>query len=64
MERIVDAIPKDLMDEFVGRLMDDLKYIMQSANGFYIKADYSDLGGMTVTVKKDGGECLSFRVAP
>nr|DAD90547.1 MAG TPA: hypothetical protein [Myoviridae sp. ctiBE32] len=44
--------------------MDDLKYIMQSANGSYIKADYSDLGGMTVTVKKDGGEYLSFRVAP
>lgn len=64
MERIVDAIPKDLMDEFVGRLMDDLKYIMQSANGSYIKADYSDLGGMTVTVKKDGEEYLSFRVAP
>ena len=64
MERIVDAIPKELMDEFVGRLMDDLKYIMQSANGSYIKADYSDLGGMTVTVKKDGEEYLSFRVAP
>lgn len=64
MERIVDAIPKDLMDEFIGQLMGNLKYVMQSANGSYIKADYSDLGGMTVTVKKDGGEYLSFRVAP
>lgn len=64
METNVIAIPKDLMNEFVGQLMDDLKYVMQSANGSYIKADYSDLGGMTVTVKKDGGEYLSFRVAP
>lgn len=64
MERIVDAIPKDLMDEFVGQLMGNLKYVMQSANGSAIKTEYSDLGGMTVTVKKDGEEYLSFRVAP
>ena len=64
MKTIVDAIPKDLMNEFVGQLMDDLKYIMQSANGSYIKADYSDLGGMTIMLKKDGEEYLSFRVAP
>lgn len=64
MERIVDAIPKDLMDEFVGQLMGNLRYVMQSANGSAIKTEYSDLDGMTVTVKKDGGEYLSFRVAP
>lgn len=64
MERIVHAMPKDLMSEFVGQLMDDLKYVMQSANGSAIKAEYSDLGGMTVTVTKDEGEYLSFRVAP
>lgn len=64
MEKIVDAMPKDLMNEFVKQLMDDLRYVMQSANGSAIKAEYSDLGGMTVTVKKDGGEYLSFRVAP
>lgn len=64
MERIVDAIPKDLMSEFVGQLMDDLKYVMQSSNCSSIRAEYSDLGGMTVTVKKDGEEYLSFRVAP
>lgn len=64
MERIVDAIPRDLMDEFVVQLMNNLKYVMQSANGSAIKAEYSDLGGMTVTVKKDGEEYLSFRVAP
>ena len=64
MERIVDAMPKDLMNEFVKQLMDDLRDVTQSANGSYIKADYSDLGGMTVTVKKDGEEYLSFRVAP
>lgn len=64
MEKIVDAMPKDLMNEFVKQLMDDLMYVMQSANGSAIKAEYSDLGGMTVTVKKDGGEYLSFRVAP
>ena len=64
METNVIAIPKDLMAEFVGQLMDDLKYVMQSANGSAIKAEFSDLGGMTVTVKKDGEEYLSFRVAP
>lgn len=64
MERIVDAIPKDLMDEFVGQLMGNLKYVMQSANGSAIKTEYSDRDGMTVTVKKDGGECLYFRVEP
>lgn len=64
MERIVDAIPKDLMNEFVGQLMDDLKYVMRSANGSAIKAEYSALCGMTVTVVKDGEEYLSFRVAP
>lgn len=64
MQTIIDAIPKDLMNEFVGQLMDDLKYVMQSANGLAIKVDYSDLGGMTVTVKKDGEEYISFRVAP
>lgn len=64
MERIVDAIPKDLMNEFVGQLMDDLKYVMQSSNGSAIKAEYSDLGGMTITVQKDGGEYISFRVRP
>ena len=64
MKRIVDAIPRDLMDEFVVQLMNNLKYVMQSANGSAIKAEYSDLGGMTVTVKKDGEEYLSFRVAP
>jgi hypothetical protein len=64
MKTIVDAIPKDLMNEFVGQLMDDLKYIMQSANGSAIKVEYSDLGGMTVMLKKDGEEYLSFRVAP
>lgn len=64
MERIVDAIPKDLMDEFVGQLMGNLKYVMQSANGSEIKTEYSDLNGMTVTVKKEGEEYLSFRVAP
>lgn len=64
MEKIVDAMPKDLMNEFVKQLMDDLRYVMQSANGSAIKTEYSDLGGMTVTVKKDGEEYLSFRVAP
>lgn len=64
MEKIVDAIPRDLMDEFVVQLMNNLKYVMQSANGSAIKAEYSDLGGMTVTVKKEGEEYLSFRVAP
>lgn len=64
MDKKFDAIPKDLMSEFVGQLMDDLKYVMRSANGSAIKAEYSDLGGMTVTVKKDGEEYLSFRVAP
>lgn len=64
MERIVHAMPKDLMNEFIGQLMDDLKYVMQSANGSAIKAEYSDLGGMTVTVTKDEGEYLSFRVSP
>ena len=58
------AIPKDLMSEFVGQLMDDLKYVMQSANCDVISAVYSDIGGMTVTVKKDGEEYVSFRVAP
>lgn len=62
MDRI--AIPKDLMSEFVGQLMDDLKYVMQSANCDVISTVYSDLGGMTVTVKKDGEEYLSFRVRP
>lgn len=64
MERIVHAMPKDLMNEFVGQLMDDLKYVMQSSNGSAIKAEYSDLGGMTVTVTKGEGEYLSFRVSP
>lgn len=64
METSGIAIPKELMSEYVGQLMDDLKYVMQSANGSAIKTEYSDLGGMTVTVKKDGEEYLSFRVAP
>ena len=64
MEKIVDAMPKDLMNEFVKQLMDDLRYVMQSANGSAIKAEYSDLCGMTVTVKKDGEEYLHFRVRP
>ena len=64
MEKIVDAMPKDLMNEFVKQLMDDLRYVMQSANGSAIKAEYSDLCGMTVTVKKDGEEYLYFRVRP
>lgn len=64
MERIVDTMPKDLMNGFVKQLMDDLRYVMQSANGSAIKAQYSDLDGMTVNVEKDGGEYLSFRVAP
>lgn len=58
------AIPKELMSEYVGQLMDDLKYVMQSANCDVINAVYSDLGGMTVTVGKDGGDHFSFRVAP
>lgn len=64
METNVIAIPKDLMNEFVGQLMDDLKYVMQSANCDVISATYSDIVGMTFTVKKDGEEYLSFRVAP
>ena len=64
MKTIVDAIPKDLMSEFVGQLMDDLKYVMQSSNCSSIRVEYSDLGGMTVMLKKDGEEYLSFRVAP
>lgn len=64
MKTIVDAIPKDLMNEFVGQLMDDLRYVMQSANCDMINVVYSDLGGMTVMLKKDGEEYLSFRVAP
>lgn len=64
METSGIAIPKELMSEFVGQLMDDLKYVMQSANCDVISTVYSDLGGMTVTVKKDGEEYLSFRVAP
>lgn len=64
METNVIAIPKDLMSEFVGQLMDDMKYVMQSANCDVISATYSELGGMTVRVKKDGEENLSFRVRP
>ena len=64
MEPNVIAIPKDLMSEFVGQLMDDLKYVMQSANCVSICATYSELGGMTVTAKKDGEEYTSFRVEP
>ena len=64
MKTIVDAIPKDLMNEFVGQLMDDLQYILQSSNCSAIRVEYSDLGGMTVMLKKDGEECFSFRVAP
>lgn len=64
MEKIVDAIPKDLMSEFVGQLMSDLKYVMRSSNCSAIRVEYSDLGGMTVMLKKDGEEYLSFRVAP
>ena len=61
---IADAIPKDLMSEFVGQLMEDLKYVMQSANCDSISAEYTALGGMIVTAKKDGEEYISFRVAP
>ncbi len=64
MERIVDTMPKDLMNEFVKQLMDDLRYVMQSSNCSSIRVEYSDLGGMTVMLKKDGEEYFSFRVAP
>lgn len=64
METSGIAIPKELMSEYVGQLMDDLKYVMQSAGADGVRAEYTDLGGMTVTVKKEGEEYLSFRVAP
>lgn len=63
METNVIAIPKELMSEYVGQLMDDLKYVMQSAGADGVRAEYTDLGGMVVYMAKDG-DSASFRVAP